>query len=317
MSLSEIIARRTAASTEDSPGDTVTPEPQEEPWGVARSVTPSGLEIYYQAGPKRLYRVDGGEVPSVSTILEVLDKGGLSWWGMTIGVQGIAQLLERKCLAWDDERDDPCFRHQTALSGMVEWEDVKSTEGLVELLKTHKLTVNHVKKDAADRGTNVHSALESWYETGTIPDPQFYPEHERGYVQGLVEFLTDADPIGRMSEVMVASNEHGYAGRFDMVAHIEGDVVVKAYPKRPPKRAQVSGTWLLDLKTSKGVYPSYHLQLAAYRAALLECGYEPVDHAGVVRVTADGRYELVEGRAFHDQFLSVLAVHHAIKEIGS
>lgn len=303
MSLSEIIARRTAASTEDSPGDTVTPDPQEEPWGVARSVTPSGLEIYYQAGPKRLYRVDGGEVPSVSTILEVLDKGGLSWWGMTIGVQGICELIQ------ENDADFAQALHYALMERDVPW--------LVELLKTHKLTVNHVKNDAADRGTNVHSALESWYETGTIPDPQFYPEHERGYVQGLVEFLTDADPIGRMSEVMVASNEHGYAGRFDMVAHIEGDVVVKAYPKRPPKRAQVSGTWLLDLKTSKGVYPSYHLQLAAYRAALLECGYEPVDHAGVVRVTADGRYELVEGRAFHDQFLSVLAVHHAIKEIGS
>lgn len=279
-------AQEPLASEEPSPA-------AEEPWGVANVVTPSGTQIYYQAGPKRLYLVDGEEVPSVSTVLQVLEKGGLSWWGMKVGVEGVLELLKRPEVVVPPDAD-----------------------AIVALLKEHRLTVNHVKDKAADRGTNVHSALEGWFENGVIPDPQFYPENERGYVAGLVAFLNDAQPLGHASEVMVGVPD-GYAGRFDLLASFEGEVVVKTYPKRKPVReAFESSTWLLDLKTSKGVYPSYHLQLAAYEYALEACGYEAPDHSGVLRVTDDGRYELVEGRAHWEQFTSVLEVYHAIKEIG-
>lgn len=88
----------------------------EEPWGVAQAVTPSGIEIYYQAGPKRLYRVrqpvglsegmweysDWVDVPSASTVLQVLEKGGLSWWGMGVGVDGVEALIEMGELRLED-----------------------------------------------------------------------------------------------------------------------------------------------------------------------------------------------------------------------
>jgi len=275
----------------------------EEPWGVANSVTPSGLEVYYQAGPKRLYRIrntwrgpevdipsEWQEVPSVSTVLDCLEKGGLSWWGMKVGVEGALHLIDSGFAS--SPEDD--------------------AERVIELLKEHKLTVNHVKNQAADRGTNVHSALESWVETGVTPDPNLFPENERGYVQGLLAFINDAHPHPLHSELMVASMK-GFAGRFDLLANLDGEVVTKTYPKRKPIRSQISGAWLLDLKTSKDVYPSYHLQLAAYREAMTECGYGTADHAGVVRVTSDGRYELVESKASFDDFLHVLNTYHVIR----
>ena len=272
----------------------------EEPWGVARVVTPSGLDVYYQAGPKRMYLVDGIEVPSASTVLQVLEKGGLSWWGMKVGVKGALSVLTDGDLYPGVPYVDP---------------PDADVEAVVERLKEHKLTVNHVKDKAADRGTNVHSALELYAETGTLPNPDNYPANEAGYVRGLVRFLEDAQPVVEHSELMVASSA-GFAGRFDMVATLQGDIVTKTYPKRTDVRThfgETRGLW--DLKTSKGVYPSYHLQLAGYEGAMEECGYGTVEMTGVIRVTDDGRYELVPGRATFEDFLSVLETYRIIRRL--
>lgn len=293
---------------ETGSGDPAPEVPLDEPYGVAQAVTPSGLEIYYQAGPKRLYRIfdvnkhDWIEVPSVSTILEVLEKGGLSWWGMKVGIEGVRELARMNVLVPADFELDQ-------LDGSDP--DAWTTDAIVRSMTEHKLTVNYTKDKAATRGTNVHTALETWAETGVIPDPQFFPENERGYVEGLGAFLRDATPLPHHTELMVASTA-GFAGRFDMVASISGNIVTKTYPKKAPIRKQLSGRWLLDLKTSKGVYPSYKLQLGAYRGGLVECGYEDVDHAGVVRVTPEGKYELVESHATLEDFLQILAAKRVV-----
>jgi hypothetical protein len=57
------------------------------------------------------------------------------------------------------------------------------------------------------------------------------------------------------------------------------------------------------------------LQLAGYEGAMEECGYGPVDQTGVVRVTDDGRYELVKGRAIFEDFLAVLDVYRIIRRL--
>ena len=90
---------------------------------------------------------------------------------------------------------------------------------------------------------------------------------------------------------------------------------------KKPKMGEVSGKWLLDLKTSKDVYAGYKIQTAGYRQGLLECGYGEVDHAGIVRVTRDGKYELVEakdksgGDVTYEDFLNVLSVYRTIRRI--
>jgi hypothetical protein len=283
---------------------------QEQPVGVAQSVAPSGIEIYYQAAPKRLYRVrklpvkgwtgdcaEWFEVPSVSSITDVLEKGGLSWWGMKVGVEGAISLLLDNHLS-------------------LEAYPTIGTDGVVDMLKEHKLTVNHVKGAAADRGTNVHAALEAYADSGTLPNPDFFPETERGYVAGLLDFLIDAKPKVLHSELMVGSVEYGLAGRFDMVAEVDANVITKTYPKRLPIVERITGRILFDLKTSKGVYPSYHIQTAGYVGAYAECGYGEVDDMAVVRVTDDGRYEVVRGRADYDDFLKVLDVYRVVKGLS-
>lgn len=295
------------------------------PTGVAQvvTITPSGIEVYYQSGPKRLYRIrqaphgeppyidgelqDWVEVPSASTVLDVLEKGGLSWWGMKVGVEGVCRLYARADQGTEQER----FAVLDDLGNV-------NVDGLVDRLKAEKLTVNHVKGAAADRGTNVHGALELFADTGVLPNPDLYPETEAGYVRGLIAFLKDTDPDVEHSELMVGSVMHGYAGRFDLVAKLNGTKYAsKCYPKRASiiDQLQPGMRWLLDLKTSKSVYASYHLQTGAYEGAFEEDGYEPVDATGIVRVTADGKYELVPGRATVEDFVAVLEVSQIVRRL--
>lgn len=313
-----------------------------EPRGVATNVTPSGIEVYYQAGPKRLYRVrwaenfdhlvevdpgmlvdcgprpyqgmhDWIEVPSVSTILGVLDKSGpLTWWGQGIGGIGALKLQSKN----------------VDLTGVHVLLDQNDDDGarkaLCDLLTANKLSTNHVVESAGDRGTNTHNAFETWAGDQRItPQPIVFPLAERGYVAGLASFLSELS-VGGVSdieaEVMVGSLVHGYAGRYDLRLTLAEpvEVTTRVYPKKAPERETIpAGKILLDLKTSKSCYPTHALQLAAYEAASVECGYSPTDYQAVIHVTAGGLYELRRVSASIDEFASVLACYQTMQKKDS
>ena len=294
------------SSTADSAGLAAEAPTADEPKGVAQVVTPSGIEIYYQAAPKRLYRLRGEDadgplewvdVPSMSETLGILDKPGLPWWGMKIGVEGVLTL-------WDN--------------GDLENRSASTTEEVVDLLTKHKLTVNHVRDSAGDRGTAIHDALEYFCETGKLPNVEVYAPEEQGYVSGLRQFIVDSGVEPFASEVMVGSLKYKFAGRFDLGAVLPNGarVVTKTYPKRKDVVEPIEGgRWLLDLKTSKGVYVTHFLQLEGYGGAYVEDQYgEPFDHKGVIHVTEDGRYELVKSPKTFEDFLAVRAAYDAVQK---
>lgn len=272
-------------------------------------MTPSGIEIYYQAGPKRLYRLrdttgDWIDVPSVSQINDELASPGLTWWGMMIGVEGMISLWH---MVNNGKLDETTYLN-------ILWD--KDVQAAVDLLTKNKITVNHVRDKAGKRGTAVHDALEVWATTGKLAPPNIFNEDERGYVVGLNDFITDSGAEPQVSEVMVASMKHMYAGRFDLGAVIPNgaEIVTKSYPVKPSKREKVKGgNWLLDLKTSKYVYKTAHLQLAAYELAAKESYDFEYDHTGVIHVFPDGRYELVRGKATAEDWLTVRAVYDTMK----
>jgi hypothetical protein len=282
-------------------------------------VTPSGIPVYYQSKPKRLYRIglfpandllderDGfllesaqgnhddsaqhwREVPSVTTVLDVLNKPALPWWGMKVGVEG-------------------------TLSAYKSWGlDGATVDGIIEWLTAQKLTVNHVRDKAGARGQAVHDAFEAWARAGFKPDPSIYPDEERGYVEGLLAFLDDVPSIEPIAvEVLVASAQYGYAGRYDIRfrTSAEHDVVVHRTKRKITTRKLAPGTYLGDLKSSKDIYPSHARQLEAYERASVESGYEPTDGRGILHVSADGTYEFVRSWATLHDFLCVLYVWHS------
>jgi len=301
-------------------------------------LTPSGIAVYYQSQPKRLYRIFKGgehrddllesaqseedsflwrEIPSVTTVLGVLDKPALPWWGQKVGVEGVLALYESGHLYGSGSPETTFLCH--------DWNRA-TVDSVVALLTERKLTVNHVRDKAGDRGQSVHDAFEAWARTGLKPDASIYPDEERGYVEGLLAFLADVPSIEPIAaEVLVASAEHGFAGRYDIRFRTWEPHFVRVGQKKtrkgvqrgmpskiePDMRLLAPGLYLGDLKTSKGIYASHARQLEAYEQASVESGYEPTEARGILHVAADGTYEFVRSWATFEDFRVVLAVYQS------
>jgi hypothetical protein len=156
------------------------------------------------------------------------------------------------------------------------------------------------KRDAgASRGTAVHDALRAYCEDGTVPALGDFPESVRGYVQGVCSWLVEAAPEPLMTERIVGSPTQLFAGRFDLLATIDG---VRT---------------LVDLKTSSSIHPEMHLQLAGYQLAFAECDIEPVERAIILAAAESGHFTTARCRAKPAAFLAVLRAHREVKALES
>lgn len=286
----------------------------EQEW-LSEVTSPSGIQIRYGVKPKRVYQIRKGpkgrwkRVPSVTTVLDEMKSDGLIYWGQGVGIQGVLTLVGMGLL-----QQATSFQGQAVLAcpnpeipgGLL----VAGQQQVEDLFKQHRLTVNHTRDAAGDRGQNVHDAFETWAKDPTLlPDPSLFPAQEAGYVAGLLKFITESKAVPLAAEVQVGSAKHGFAGRYDIRLQLPEDVelVVHHTPVRGEQRELFSkGIWLADLKTSKRAYAKHSLQLAAYEAASIECGYEPTLGRGVIQVSAEGAYRFVRCNATIKDYLSVL-----------
>ena len=137
------------------------------------------------------------------------------------------------------------------------------------------------RDEAAIRGTDVHALAERIVHGEEVE----VPEHLAGYVSGYVDWLdaTGFQPI--VTEKPCASRKWAYAGKPDAIGTFD--------------RGPLAGkTFLLDWKTSSGVYGETALQTGAYAKAdfyVADDGSEvlmpPIDATGVVHIQ-DGLSEL-------------------------
>ncbi|WP_372595604.1 hypothetical protein [Actinotalea sp.] len=131
------------------------------------------------------------------------------------------------------------------------------------------------RDEAAVRGTDVHGLAEQIIHGREVEVPEHLAGHVEGYTRWLDAF--DVEPI--ITEVPVANRAHWWAGKPDAIVRLGGQ------------------TWLLDWKTSTGVYGETGLQTAAYARAEFyaptpddEQALPHIDRTGVVHITADGSY---------------------------
>jgi hypothetical protein len=266
---------------------------------VTRVETPSGLEIAFRKEPRQ-YWVNDVPVPGVTTILDLLSNQALPWWGMVVGVEGLVKL----------SLDHPTPVIVDTTEGVA-----GNTDRFVELLKEHKLTVNHNLDRASDRGTSVHLGLERWCETGVLPDPEKWPEEERGYIRGLVGFLEAVQPTPIHSELMVGSEKHRFAGRFDLFA-LTDEKEVRPTPRK--KREVPAGKGIWDLKSRKGdknkaIYTKDLLQVQGYRICLEESYNIRSDYEAVVSVREGGGWDIEVSDKKPYQYLAVKSAWEALQ----
>lgn len=286
--------------------------------GFSEHDMPNGVRVQYHWEPKRKYMLqpvgardeEWYEVPSVSKMADLLEKGGLSHWGQRIGIAAVQQLLHTGAVR--------LLQTPSAPNGVIcvprdgQWV-VASTEALVDLAKAFKIDIQNTKDTAADRGTSVHKAFELWGSEGLVPDPKIFPENEKGYVEALVKFINDCDGGLQIEhqEVVVASVKHGFAGRFDFRGKVTKEIKVchRVTALRNEHYSTLQpGIVLGDVKTSKDVFLSQMRQLEGYEIASQEVGYEPADHRLILNFQQDGYYQCIPSFGTANSFLVVLAL---------
>jgi hypothetical protein len=253
---------------------------------------PSGVvvEFWDETGvdglpQQRRYSYDGQKLVSISTVANVYDKPALPGWAAKVTVEGVSRLLD-----------------------VFGPEALYSPERIRELLRDQGLDHDSVRDQAAERGTAAHDAFLHLLRDGKIPTLSEYPEEWRPYIQAGVRFVLDEEPEVIDCEQIVASVEHGFAGRYDLFAR---------FPKREGRTGRVDFKTVTEWKYGRPrkdgscdllpPYPEHVSQTEGYEIAAVESGMEPSDFRGVVRLGPDGEYDFTESWAEPQHFLGDLA----------
>lgn len=163
---------------------------------------------------------------------------------------------------------------------------------------------------ASKRGTSTHDLiLRMLMGRASLAD---LDDEDRAFGQAGARWLMDRSPKVLDAERMVASTEHGFAGRFDLLARLDGKatrVDFKTTTRWSYKRKAGKPTDLKLPPFFEGV-----LQLSAYELAARESGYAAADTLLIVRLGPDGTYDETAVPYVPDRFLSALAAYDAKRE---
>lgn len=155
------------------------------------------------------------------------------------------------------------------------------------------------RKRAARHGIEVHSCVEGYLQ-GNEPPADTPPEVRRGF-ESFLRFQDKYKPKWLLSEWMVYSHKHLYAGKPDLLAEIEGEKI------------------LIDIKTSNQLYEAYHLQTAGYVLAHNELHDDNVERRWLLHLDKKtGKPKVRECQNLEDDiaaFLGLLLVKERLAAI--
>lgn len=192
------------------------------------------------------YWVEDKPYVSVTNVLKILDKPALRYW---FGKEVFLALAK-----------DPSLGEKEALSAPYK-----------------------TSSDAIERGTTVHSIVESWKQTKK--HIKGIPIKYKGYAEAFYKWVDDYKMVIQEHEKTVVHKEFGYAGTLDMLANNNGDL------------------WVIDVKTGKDIYKEAHLQISAYQSAI-NVEKLTATRGGVLLLKEDGKYKFEEVEDCFKQFMA-------------
>lgn len=196
---------------------------------------------------QRLYHIEGSDtdLPSCTQILGILDKSGpLMGWATKTMAEYLMSLADTK--------------------GHI----LITKDEAADVFKKAKSWYKELQQKALDFGSGLHNLIEVYLKGQPI--------------EGLVEELpalkkpfADFKAWEKENKLKVIENEHivwstahRYAGTLDLVASLNGGKKL----------------FIIDLKSSKAIYPEYLMQIAAYRVAYEERSGKKIDGVGILRL---------------------------------
>lgn len=217
-------------------------------------MTSPALAVKVGSGRGYVHPISQVTVPSVTTVLSVLDKPALPRWA----AKQVAEFAVDNKTAWTDLPNDAA----------------------IDMLKGSPW---RTRDRAAEAGTDAHTYCEQLLRGEIDINAPFDPPGLGAAAKNLRELLKTLQPQPVAIEGTVWSHTYGYAGSFDGIHLIDGELT------------------LVDLKTSTGVYPDYSIQLAAYKYAdviLTPNGEElpmiPVTRCQIWHAPKEGKWQIVD-----------------------
>lgn len=127
---------------------------------------------------------------------------------------------------------------------------------LLQWMKEQGSNADKIKEAAGKRGSIVHELTERYDKLNpgerielldSFDNPNYSLFDEWAMFERYVDFSTRFNPLNYLIEESIVSTNLNIAGTIDRICEINGE------------------RYIVDIKTSNGIYPSYWLQLAAYR----------------------------------------------------
>lgn len=223
--------------------------------------------------------------PSVTEVLDILNKPALVQWSANVGVEYMKEMLEEKVikptmLLYNEARDasllkapDFCKKIEGILNIINEAFMAETTE----IVKAAKTEHKRKKEEAANRGKRLHSAIEKFLQAndGAAVDV------DEDLVPGFRKFmswwiLNDVKVIE--VECPVWSDEGGgYKGTFDLAAIL--------------KENNKELLYLIDIKSTPRIYDEVYMQIAAYFYGWKARTSWIPDRGGILRLDFSGQAE--------------------------
>lgn len=173
---------------------------------------------------------------------------------------------------------------------------------LEQVWTTAKRAYRDVKEEAASIGTDAHRAIEENLRGGSV-----FPSEETPVgqcVSAAHQWIREHDLRMLEIERRIYSRKHRYSGTLDYLAYVDGELA------------------LVDWKSSKGVWPEYWLQTAAYQAAYEEETGTRIQCRHIIKLgKTDGTFEVHTRRSVKDYkkdlraFLGALNLVRRLEEL--
>lgn len=233
-------------------------------------------------GPSgRFYSVDDELLPSVTHILQVINKPALVGWAAN---QERTLVCEAAADFYEDCAKLPKQLPRTAY--------LTTLAGRIGKLKAHQRELTA----AGDIGTQVHKLVE-WKLRVSLgqtvgPEPRVVDDAQWAFM-AWEDWAKSVNLKPKLIEQMVYSRVHGFAGTMDLLADVAGVET------------------LIDFKTGKAIYAEAHLQNVAYQVALAEMGHATPQAGMIVRLPknqADPAFEVATVPPVGDLLPTFLAV---------
>eukprot|EP00743_Colponemidia_sp_Colp-15_P003873 GILK01004180.1.p2 GENE.GILK01004180.1~~GILK01004180.1.p2 ORF type:complete len:315 (+),score=40.55 GILK01004180.1:36-947(+) len=251
----------------------------------------------------RFYQVDGFATPfpSVTTILDVIDKPGLKYWIQAQMFSSIKNSLVQNLIHSDDEFSPQQQFLLMSKSAQMEWID--------EILLQARNSPDNVKNTAADIGTRAHAQIDGMINAeikNTLPNGEAARVDESAeialceqditnVIKGFQNFRRDLYKHGMR---FVSGDRMVYSGKYQFAGALDGLVEVTT------TRHLIA----VDFKTSNSIRPEYALQVAAYAKAFEEMHNTKVHEGWLVRFSKDSpTYQLKKVKNLDQSFTAFLS----------